>query len=249
MHELQVPPSDRTRLGRVDRARRVCETNEEAGPHGRRTKTPHPFEAGCGSRGGVWQAGGLRELRLRRRPDDGEQDPAEVAGPGEGVPERSVRGEAKVRYHAAILERAAGEAETILVDETQTGRIRTFYGKVHSARRLMRHATQGSHWAWRDADEFLEVEGANRRTRHSSETPGWGSARTASEVRRRGLRGISVDIRVRRSHTTIRRRTLKRSLRSHQGGSGGSCREEPPAPDCDSNRLRRGRSRCAHLCR
>src|SRR5437899_5807579 len=98
----------------MDRARRVCETDEETGPNGRRTKTPHPFEAGCGSRGGLWQAGGLRELGLRRRPDDCEQDPREDAGHGEGVPERSLRGEAEVRHDAAVLERAAGETEAVL---------------------------------------------------------------------------------------------------------------------------------------
>src|SRR5437899_8863045 len=98
----------------MDRARRVCETDEETGPNGRRTKTPHPLEAGCGSRSGLWQASGLRELGLRRRPDNREQDPREDARHGEGVPERPLRGEAKVRNDTAVLERAAGEAEVVL---------------------------------------------------------------------------------------------------------------------------------------
>src|SRR5439155_1502141 len=34
MRELQVPPPDRPRLGRVDRARRIREADEEVGPHG-----------------------------------------------------------------------------------------------------------------------------------------------------------------------------------------------------------------------
>jgi len=46
MRELQVTPPDRPRLGSVDRAGRLCETDEEARPHGRRAKAPHPFEAG-----------------------------------------------------------------------------------------------------------------------------------------------------------------------------------------------------------
>src|SRR2546428_8882857 len=114
MRELQVPPPDRPRLGRVDRARRLCEADEEAGPHGRRTKAPHPLETGRRPRGGLREAGRVREFGLRRRPDDREQDPREDARYREGVPERSLRGEAEIRHDAAVLERAAGEAEAVL---------------------------------------------------------------------------------------------------------------------------------------
>src|SRR2546426_8463008 len=117
MRELQVAPPDRAGMGRLDRAGRVRQADEEAGSHGRRTKTPHPFEADRGPRGGLWQAGRVRELGLRRRPDDREQDPREDAGYGKGVPERSVRGETQVRHHAAVLERAAGEAQAVLILE------------------------------------------------------------------------------------------------------------------------------------
>src|SRR3989449_1047727 len=117
MRELQVAPPDRARLGRVDGARRVCEADEETRSHGRRAKTPHSLKAGRGPRGGLWQAGRVRELRVRRRPDDREQDPREDAGHGEGVPERSVRGETQVRHHAAVLERATGEAQAVLILE------------------------------------------------------------------------------------------------------------------------------------
>src|SRR5207245_11727134 len=70
-----------------------------------------------GSRGSLWQPDGRRELRGRRRPDDPEQDPREDAGHAEGVPERSVRGETQVRHHAAVLERATGEAQAVLILE------------------------------------------------------------------------------------------------------------------------------------
>src|SRR5256885_11027856 len=114
MRELQVPPPDRPRLGRVDRARRLCEADEEAGPHGRRTEAPDALEAGRRPRGGLREAGRVREFGLRRRPDNREQDPREDARYREGVPERSLRGEAEVRHDAAVLERAAGEAEVVL---------------------------------------------------------------------------------------------------------------------------------------
>src|SRR5438445_5343125 len=136
MRELQGPPPDRPRLGRVDRARRLCEADEEAGPNGRRTKTPDPFEAGCGPRGGLWQEGGLRELGLWRRSDDREQDPREDAGHGEGVPERPLRGETQVCHHTALLERAAGEAETVLGRNEQGPSGRLMW--VHPNHRMMR---------------------------------------------------------------------------------------------------------------
>src|SRR2546427_4017315 len=140
MRELQVPPPDRPRLGRVDRARRLCEADEEAGPHGRRTKAPDALEAGRRPRGGLREAGRVREFGLRRRPDDREQDPREDAGHGEGVPERSLRGEAEVRHDAAVLERAAGEAETVLTP--QTGPHRTSLDNVNYCARSFR--------AWRE---------------------------------------------------------------------------------------------------
>src|SRR3989449_8739621 len=114
MRELQVAPSDRTRLGRVDGARRLCEADAEAGPHGRGTKTAHRFEAGRRPCGGLREAGRVREPGVWRRSDDREQDPREDAGHGEGVPERPVRGETEVRHDAALLERAAGETKAVL---------------------------------------------------------------------------------------------------------------------------------------
>src|SRR2546427_6611183 len=111
---MQVPPPDRPRMGRLDRPGCLCETCEEIGPHERGTKTTHALQAGRGSSGGVRQEGSLRELGLWRRPDDREQDSCEDAGHGEGIPERSLRGEAQVRHHTAVLERATGKAETIL---------------------------------------------------------------------------------------------------------------------------------------
>src|SRR3989442_2380431 len=114
MRELQVPPPDRPRLGRVGRARRLCEADEEAGPQGRRTKAPDALEAGRRPRGGLREAGRVREFGLRRRPDDREQDPREDARYREGVPDGSLRGKAELRHDAAVLERAAGEAEAVL---------------------------------------------------------------------------------------------------------------------------------------
>src|SRR5437667_7617028 len=115
MRELQVATPDRAGMGRVDRAGRLCEADEEAGPYGRGAEAAHALETGRRSRGRVRQAGGLRELRIWSRPDDREQDPREDARYREGVPERSLRGETQVRHDAALLERATGQAETIFV--------------------------------------------------------------------------------------------------------------------------------------
>src|SRR6266540_5396360 len=120
MCEMQVATSDGPRMGRVDGARRLCEADEEARPHGRGTEAPHPVEADRGPRGRLREAGRVRELCLWRRPDDRQQDSREDAGHRDGVPERPVRGKAEVRPDAALLERAAGEAEVVLGKERMT---------------------------------------------------------------------------------------------------------------------------------
>src|SRR5207244_11900674 len=55
--EVQIEASDRARVGRMDRSRRVCEAREETGPYGRGTKVAHASETSRSEERRVGQEG------------------------------------------------------------------------------------------------------------------------------------------------------------------------------------------------
>ena len=86
-----------------------------------------------------------------REPYDRVEAPREDARYGEGVLQRPLRGEAEVRDHAAVLERAAGEAEAVLKfrhdrvqAEVTVEKLREIYPKTYDAwSRVMEVESEG----------------------------------------------------------------------------------------------------------
>jgi len=123
VREVQVSHPHRPGMGRLDCPGCFLEAIAEIGLDGRGAKTPDTREISRGPRRGLRETGRLK-LRLWHRPDDCKQDPREDAGHGEGVSEQPGRGEAEVRHDSPVLERAAGEAETVLKRSIQHNRKR-----------------------------------------------------------------------------------------------------------------------------